>query len=122
MGSIGPTGPQGATGQRGPQGPQGATGGPLIINGFSYTYTFTNQVGSFNDNANYFDVFPPAGKTMQDLRAFIPSIAFLYFAGSVDANDAIRCVSDTRIDRIRVYVQNTEQRSNPGANWIAVWS
>lgn len=101
-----------------------------LIENYKYTFTsgttysstgFTNQVGSFNDGANYFDIFPPVGKTMSNLVAFIPSIAYLYYAGVVDGNDATRCIWSALSDRIRVRVQNTEQRSTPAANWLAVW-
>ena len=83
---------------------------------------YTNQVGSFNNGANYFDVFPPSGKTMSNLIAFIPSIAVIHYAGGVDGNDSIRCTWSNLGDRIRVYVQNTEQRSTPAANYMAIWS
>ena len=86
------------------------------------TTGFTNQVGSFNSSKNNFDVFPPAGKTMADLIAFIPSIAVIHYAGGVDGNDSLRCIWSNLGDRIRVYVQNTEQRSTPAANWLAIWS
>lgn len=85
------------------------------------TFSYTNIVGGFSNDANYFDVLPPAGKTMNDLVAFLPSIAYIYFAGGVDANDALRCISSYQSDRIRVYVQNTEQRYFPSANFIAFW-
>ena len=86
------------------------------------TAGFTNQVGSFNDSRNFFDVFPPSGKTMSNLIAFIPSIAMVHYAGGVDGNDSIRCTYQQRSDRVRVWVQNTEQRSTPAANYLAVWS
>ena len=118
----------------GPQGPQGAQGaqGPAGANGTSYTFTygntqysssgFTNQVGSWNDGANYFDVFPPSGKSMGNLVAFIPSIAVLHYNGVVNYDDSSRCTWSNLGTRIRVYVQNTEQRSTPAANWLAIWS
>ena len=93
-----------------------------ITTGTVNTYSYTNIVGGFSDAANYFDVFPPAGYTMSNLMAFIPSIAYIYFAGGVNADDALRCIWYNLGDRIRVYVQNTEQRANPGANYLAVWS
>jgi hypothetical protein len=83
---------------------------------------FTNQVGSFNNNSNFFDVFPPSGKTMSNLVAFIPSIAFIAFAGNVNADDSMRCIWVELSDRIRVRVQNTEQRDRPAANYLAIWS
>lgn len=85
------------------------------------TSGFTNQVGSWNNNANHFDVFPPAGKTMADLVAFIPSIAVIHYAGGVNGDDSMRCTWSNLGDRIRVYVQNTEQRSTPAANYLALW-
>jgi hypothetical protein len=86
------------------------------------TSSFTNQVGSFNDSANHFDVFPPAGKSMANLVAFIPSIAIIHFAGNVNFDDSMRCTWSNLGDRVRVYVQNTEQRSTPAANYLAIWS
>jgi outer membrane lipoprotein SlyB len=83
---------------------------------------YTNQVGSFNNGANFFDVYPPGGKTMSNLVAFIPSIAVIHYAGGVDGNDSLRCTWSNLGDRIRVWVQNTEQRSTPAANWLAIWS
>lgn len=85
------------------------------------TSGYTNQVGSWNNGANYFDVFPPSGKSMANLVAFMPSIAVIHYAGGVDGNDSLRCTWSNLGDRIRVYVQNTEQRSTPAANWIAFW-
>lgn len=94
-----------------------------IISGVSYSIAgFTNQVGSFNDSRNYFDVYPPAGKSMGNLVAFIPSIHVVHYAGGVDGNDSIRCTYSYLGDRIRVWVQNTEQRSTPAANYLVIWS
>ena len=93
-----------------------------ITHGFNYIVnSHSNVVGGFR-NSQYFDVLPPAGKTMANLIAFIPSIAYIYYAGGVDGNDAMRCIWSNLGDRIRVYVQNTEQRSKPAANWLAIWS
>jgi hypothetical protein len=85
------------------------------------TESFSNSTAGFDVSKNFFDVFPPAGKTMTDLVAFIPSIAIIEFAGRVDGNDSLRCTWSDEGDRIRVRVQNTEQRSNPAANWLAIW-
>jgi hypothetical protein len=85
------------------------------------TSGFTNIVWYWADYSNYFDVFPPAGKTMANLIAFIPSIAVIYFNGGVNQDDALRCVWSKLGDRVRVWVQNTEQRSTPAANWLAIW-
>lgn len=93
-----------------------------ITSGFNYSSSsYTNIVGGFSNGANFFDVFPPSGKTMSDLVAFLPSIAYIHYAGRVDGNDSLRCIWVNQGDRIRVYVQNTEQRSTPAANWIAIW-
>lgn len=84
---------------------------------------FTNIVGNWENAYNFFDVFPPSGKTMANLVAFLPSIAVIHYEGRVDGNDSLRCTwGIVNGDRIRVWVQNTEQRSGPAANWIAFWS
>ena len=94
-----------------------------IVSGAQYsTSGYTNQVGSFNDGANFFDVFPPAGKSMGNIVAFIPSIHVIHYAGGVNGDDSMRCTYSYLGDRIRVYVQNTEQRSTPAANYLAIWS
>jgi hypothetical protein len=85
------------------------------------TSGFTNQVGSWNDSRNHFDVFPPSGYSMGSLLAFIPSIAVIHYAGGVNGDDSMRCTRSQFGDRIRVYVQNSEQRSTPAANWLAIW-
>ena len=97
-------------------------GNPVTIYyGESLCVGYTNQVGSFNNSSNYFDVFPPAGYTMANLKGFIPSIRIVHYAGGVDGNDSIRCQFEERSDRIRVWVQNTEQRSTPSGNFFSVW-
>lgn len=93
-----------------------------IVSGASYsTSGFTNQVGSFNYGANFFDVFPPSGLTMSNLIAFIPSIHVIHFNGGVDNNDSLMNTYEYLSDRIRVRVQNTEQRYLPAANYLAIW-
>jgi hypothetical protein len=121
-GPVGPVGPQGGPGPQGVAGPVGPQGPSYrFTSGWNYTQDWTNIVGSWNDR-NYFDVFPPAGKTMNNLLAFIPSIHALYYQGVVNFDDATRCSYSYLGDRIRVYVQNTEQRAAPAANWLAIWS
>ena len=83
---------------------------------------FSNIVGEWSDATNYFDVFPPATKTMANLAGFMASLSKIYFAGNVNFDDALRTVWDIRSDRIRVWVQNTEQRAIPAGNWIAFWN
>lgn len=84
--------------------------------------SYTNIVNSWNNDYNWFDVFPPAGRTMSNLLGFIPSIAVIHYAGGVNADDSMRCTWTSYGDRIRVWVQNTEQRGLPAANWLAIWS
>lgn len=101
-----------------------------ITYGTNYSISgFTNQINSFNNGANYFDIFPPFGKSRNNLVAFIPSIAMIHYAGGVNGDDSMRCewawVTPFSFfggtPRIRVWVQNTEQRSTPAANWLAIW-
>jgi hypothetical protein len=93
-----------------------------IISGASSAVGFTNQVGSFNFNSNYFDVFPPVGKSMANIVAFIPSVNYIAYAGVVNGDDSTVCTYSYLGDRIRVYVQNTEQRAIPAANYLVIWS
>lgn len=86
------------------------------------TSGYSSIVGSWNFNTNYFDVYPPSGKSMSNLIAFIPSISVIHFAGDVNGDDSLLCTYSILSNRIRVYVQNTEQRSAPAANWLAIWS
>jgi microcystin-dependent protein len=92
-----------------------------IVSGSSSAVGFTNQVGAFRDDSNYFDVFPPSGKSMANLVAFIPSVNYIAFAGGVNGDDSMRCTWTSLADRIRVYVQNTEQRDRPAANFMGIW-
>jgi hypothetical protein len=93
----------------------------IITYGTNTALTYTNIIGNFSNGANFFDVYPPSGKSMSSLAGFLPSIAVIHFNGGVNADDSMRCVWSNLGDRIRVYVQNTEQRSNPAANWVAFW-
>lgn len=92
-----------------------------ITYGYTGTYGYTNIVGAFDNSKNYFEVAPPAGYTMSNLVGFIPSIGFIAFAGGVNGDDSMRCIASYFSDRIRVYVQNTEQRGQPHGNWLAIW-
>jgi hypothetical protein len=83
--------------------------------GFSSSY-------NWDDSTNYFDVFPPAGYNMASLQGFMASIGKIFFSGDVDGNDALRTNWNVLGDRVRVWVQNTEQRATPAGNWIALWS
>jgi len=96
-------------------------GNLYIMASAQYVYGYTNTVGYLNFGSNYFDVYPPAGYTMANLVAFIPSIHVIYFAGGVNGDDVLGCVYSTLSDRVRVFVQNSEQRSAPAANYLAIW-
>jgi len=95
------------------------------------TYTITygtavNCVGFTNgfqwdNSSNYFDVFPPSGKTMANLAGFMASMSKIYFAGNVNQDDSMRTEWERLADRVRVWVQNTEQRATPAGNYIAFW-
>ena len=98
-----------------------ASGNYKIVSGIKMAVGFTNIVGRYYDKSNYFDVYPPTGYTMSDLEAFMPSIAEIWFAGGVNGDDSMRCYHKKLGDRVRVWVQNTEQRATPSANFIAVW-
>ena len=146
-GPTGPRGPQGPTGNTGPAAtiPIASTsvlggirvGGGLTIdpsNGVltalgTYTITYgtaINCVGFTNtfqwdNSSNYFDVLPPAGKTMDNLRGFMASMSKIYFSGLVNGDDSMRTEWERLADRVRVWVQNTEQRAIPAGNYIAFW-
>ena len=93
-----------------------------IIYGSETVYSWTDITGSWSNSANYFDVFPPTGYTMSDLAGGMVSINEIYFDGKVDQNDAIRCQGQILSDRVRVFVQNTEQRAAPRANYMLMFN
>ena len=105
--------------------------GVLSANSTSYTINFasavncvgfSNQIAQWDNSTNYFDVFPPAGKTMANLAGFMASLSKVYFAGNVNSDDQIRTEWSVLADRVRVWVQNSEQRATPAGNYIAMWS
>jgi hypothetical protein len=77
---------------------------------------------NWSDASNFFDVFPPEGYGMANLAGFMASLSQVYFAGTVDFNDALRTQWVVQGDRIRVWVQNSEQRAIPTGNYIAIWN
>lgn len=83
---------------------------------------YSNIVGQWSDATNYFDVFPPSGKTMSNLAGFMASLSKIYFAGNVNSDDSLRTQWSVLADRIRVWVQNSEQRATPAGNYIAFWN
>jgi hypothetical protein len=87
----------------------------------TYTLAFTNIVNRLDFNSNYFYVYPPTGKTMANLVSFIASISSISFAGSVNGDDKLYIDWFWEVDKIKVMVQNTEQRSNAAAHYMAIW-
>ena len=106
------------------------SGGVLAADSTSYVITYASAVNcvgfsnafEWSDSTNYFDVFPPAGKTMSNLAGFMASMSKIYFAGNVNFDDSMRTQWSVLADRVRVWVQNTEQRATPAGNYIAIWS
>lgn len=96
----------------------------IVSNGAAWVVTdistgqliFTNGVVP-----NGGDVFPPAGCTMSNLVAFVPSINAIFFNGDVDNNDSLYCYHTVQSDRVRITVYNSEQRATGYANYLAVW-
>jgi hypothetical protein len=82
---------------------------------------FTNIIAQWDNSSNYFDVLPPAGKTMANLKGFMASLSKIYFAGAVNGDDQLRTQWEVLGDRVRVWVQNSEQRATPAGNYIAFW-
>ena len=98
-------------------------GNYVFKSGFSYVSDWSSQTTGFGPSTkNFFDVFPPDGFSMNNLAAFVAGVGEIYFAGDVDLNDSLRCRPYYLSDRVRVYVNNSEQRARPGANWMAIWS
>jgi hypothetical protein len=144
QGLTGPQGPQGVPGTTYvlPTASASTLGGVKVGSGLSissgvlsasattYQITYASAVqcvgysnsNSFDDTTNYFDVFPPSGKTMSNLAGFMASLSKVYFAGVVDNNDSMRTQWSVLADRVRVWVQNTEQRAIPAGNYIALWN
>lgn len=66
---------------------------PLEITfGYEYVNDMTNSTtADFAGFRNFADIFPPEGKTIQNLVGFIPSHRDVMFDGGVDANDTFYC-------------------------------
>lgn len=86
------------------------------------TNDFAHYTGTFADRTGSFDVFPPLGKSMDDIIAFIPSIRVIYLGDIGAISSAIRSTYSFYSDRIRVYINISEQRNRFSADWIAIWS
>lgn len=74
-----------------------------------------------NFNFNYLDVFPPTGKTMEDLQGFTASIAEVYYSGDVNGDDTIWCNWQADTVKVRIICQNSEHRALSKVNWLAIW-
>ena len=58
---------------------------------------------------------------MDNLAGFMASLSKIYFAGVVNRDDQMRTEWERLADRVRVWVQNSEQRAIPAGNYIAFW-
>ncbi|CAD0007567.1 hypothetical protein [Flavobacterium salmonis] len=88
------------------------------------TLTTTNRQTGINEydfSKNYADILPPDGFVMANLKAFMPSIAKIAFAGDVNVDDTMWCHYELRTDRIRVTCNNSESRETSKINYIAIW-
>ncbi|OOV19120.1 hypothetical protein [Flavobacterium sp. LM4] len=88
------------------------------------TLTTTNRQTGINEydfSKNYADILPPDGFVMDNLKAFMPSIAKVAFAGDVNVDDTMWCHYELRTDRIRVTCNNSESRETSKINYIAIW-
>lgn len=83
---------------------------------------FTSGSRLLDYGNNFFDIYPPNGKTMSNLAAFTSSMAFIDFAGSVQDDDNLCCKWQNLGDRVRVWVFSSEQSTGARANWLGVWS
>ena len=92
-----------------------------FVYGQARASNFTNIIGSWNNSANCIDIFPPSGYTMSDIVAVMPSMGQIHFAGGVNADDSMRTAVQYCSDRVRIYTQNTEQRANPGSNYLVIF-
>ena len=74
-----------------------------------------------NNNFNYVDVFPPEGKSIDDLQGFMASHARIRFGGNVDGNDRMWCRWEIQATKVRVLCGATELEEAPRVNWFAIW-
>lgn len=100
------------------------TNNQIVVTSATAVYStsgFSSGIDLFDYSANYFDVFPPAGKTMANFLGLISSTSIIAFAGDVNADDTLVCRWEQQADRVRVWAFDTEQRSLPAANYLAIW-
>ncbi len=109
----------------------------VVENDFRVTWGFVRTLErrseqgwtGYNDwDHNYAIVRPPAGFTLHHLMGFIPTMALVYFGGSVDANDQMWCLwsRNFALNEIRVICANSENRPDATGtsayfNYVAIW-
>lgn len=76
---------------------------------------------SDNDNFNYVDVFPPTGKTIDDLQGFMASHSRIRFDGDVNDDDWMWCRWIVQATKVRVICGASELEEPPRVNWLAIW-
>lgn len=78
-------------------------------------------INEFDYTKNYAEIFPPSGYTMAHLKAFMPSIAKIAFAGNVNVDDTMWCNYQVGATKITVTCNNSESRETSKINYIAIW-
>lgn len=73
----------------------------------------------YSKNTAY--IYPPAGYTMANLKAFMPSIAKIAFDGDVNKDDTMWCQYAVDGSRITVICNNSENRETSKINYLAIW-
>jgi hypothetical protein len=74
-----------------------------------------------NNNFNYVDVFPPTGKTIDDLQGFMASHSRIRFDGNVNDDDRMWCRWEVQATKVRVICGASELEEPPRVNWFAIW-
>jgi len=77
--------------------------------------------GWFSWSYNYGIIRPPKGFSMSNLKAFIPSINRVYYAGNVNSDDVTWCTWRKESSYIRVVIYNIENRADSYFNYLAIW-
>lgn len=81
------------------------------------------QLGNLqnNFNFNYIDIYPPAGKTMANLKGFMASISEIYFSGNVNQDDSIWCKHQINAASVRIICGSSESRADARVNYLGIW-
>lgn len=102
----------------------GAQKQPEEMYQYGLVSTLNRAEGDFyNDfTRNYYELLPPNGFTMAHLKAFIPSIAQINYAGNVDGNDVLWCKYSVTPTKILINCNNRENDSTPSqVSYLAIW-